>query len=97
MSDRVLDVKNLSIDIPLPRGCCTRLMALIFMSTRVKHCALSVSRLGNHLPRSPSWIYPKSYPALERLDLAGASILDYSEQQMSDIRGSKMGMIFKNQ
>ena len=37
----------------------------------------------------------KAIRRLERLDLAGASILDYSEQQMSDIRGSKMGMIFQ--
>ena len=37
----------------------------------------------------------KAIRRLERLDLAGASVLDYSEQQMSDIRGSKMGMIFQ--
>ena len=37
----------------------------------------------------------KAIRRLERIHLSGASILDYSEQQMSDIRGSKMGMIFQ--
>ena len=98
MSDRVLDVKNLSIDIPLAEGMLHAVDGIdIHVDKGETLCIVGESGCGKSLTSLAvmDLLPKKAVRRLERLDLAGASILDYSEQQMSDIRGSKMGMIFQ--
>ena len=98
MSDRVLDVKNLSIDIPLAEGMLHAVDGIdIHVDKGETLCIVGESGCGKSLTSLAvmDLLPKKATRRLERLDLAGASILDYSEQQMSDIRGSKMGMIFQ--
>ena len=98
MSDRVLDVKNLSIDIPLAEGMLHAVAGIdIHVDKGETLCIVGESGCGKSLTSLAvmDLLPKKAIRRLERLDLAGASILDYSEQQMSDIRGSKMGMIFQ--
>ena len=98
MSDRVLDVKNLSIDIPLAEGMLYAVDGIdIHVDRGETLCIVGESGCGKSLTSLAvmDLLPKKAIRRLERLDLAGASILDYSEQQMSDIRGSKMGMIFQ--
>jgi peptide/nickel transport system ATP-binding protein len=98
MSDCVLDVKNLSIDIPLAEGMLHAVDGIdIHVDKGETLCIVGESGCGKSLTSLAvmDLLPKKAIRRLERLDLAGASILDYSEQQMSDIRGSKMGMIFQ--
>ena len=98
MSDRVLDVKNLSIDIPLAEGMLHAVDGIdIYVDKGETLCIVGESGCGkSRTSLAVMDLLPKkAIRRLERLDLAGASILDYSERQMSDIRGSKMGMIFQ--
>ena len=98
MSDRVLDVKNLSIDIPLAEGMLHAVDGIdIHVDKGETLCIVGESGCGKSLTSLAvmDLLPKKAIRRLERLDLAGASILDYSEQQMSNIRGSKMGMIFQ--
>ena len=98
MSDRVLDVKNLSIDIPLAEGMLHAVDGIdIHVDKGETLCIVGESGCGKSLTSLAvmDLLPKKAIRRLERIDLSGASILDYSEQQMSDIRGSKMGMIFQ--
>ena len=98
MADRVLDVKNLSIDIPLAEGMLHAVDGIdIHVDKGETLCIVGESGCGKSLASLAvmDLLPKKAIRRLERIDLSGASILDYSEQQMSDIRGSKMGMIFQ--
>ena len=98
MADRVLDVKNLSIDIPLAEGMLHAVDGIdIHVDKGETLCIVGESGCGKSLTSLAGMdlLPKKAIRRLERIDLSGASILDYSEQQMSDIRGSKMGMIFQ--
>jgi peptide/nickel transport system ATP-binding protein len=98
MSDSVLDVKNLSVDIPLAEGILHAVDGIdIHVDKGETLCIVGESGCGKSLTSLAimDLLPKKAIRRLERLDLAGTSILDYSEQQMSDIRGSKMGMIFQ--
>ena len=98
MTDRVLDMKNLSIDIPLAEGMLHAVDGIdIHVDKGETLCIVGESGCGKSLTSLAvmDLLPKKAIRRLERIDLSGASILDYSEQQMSDIRGSKMGMIFQ--
>ena len=98
MADRVLDVKNLSIDIPLAEGMLHAVDGIdIHVDKGETLCIVGESGCGKSLTSLAvmDLLPKKAIRRLERIDLSGASILDYSEQQMSDIRGSKVGMIFQ--
>jgi len=50
----------------------------------------------SHSPHWLSWIfYQQKQSGKFKLELGGQSILGYSEREMSDVRGNKMGMIFQ--
>ena len=85
-------MKNLSIDIPLAEGMLHAVDGIdIHVDKGETLCIVGESGCGNSLSLAVMDLLPKK--AIRRLERqsAGASILDYSEQQMSDIRGSKMG------
>ena len=98
MSDRVLEVKNLSVDIPLAEGVLHAVDGLnIHVDKGETLCIVGESGCGKSLTSLAimDLLPKKAIRRLEQLDLGGTSILDYSERQMSDIRGNKMGMIFQ--
>jgi peptide/nickel transport system ATP-binding protein len=98
MSDRVLEVKNLSVDIPLAEGVLHAVDGLnIHVDKGETLCIVGESGCGKSLTSLAimDLLPKKAIRRLELLDLGGTSILDYSERQMSDIRGNKMGMIFQ--
>ena len=98
MSERVLEVKNLSVDIPLAEGVLHPVDNLnIHVDKGETLCIVGESGCGKSLTSLAimDLLPKKAIRRMEQLDLGGASILDYSERQMSDVRGNKMGMIFQ--
>ena len=98
MSDRVLNVENLTVDIPLATGV---LHAVDDVSLHVDRgetlCIVGESGCGKSLTSLAimDLLPKKAIRRLSALDLGGESILEYSEREMSDVRGNKMGMIFQ--
>ena len=98
MSDRVLDVENLTVDIPLATGI---LHAVDSVNLHVDRgetlCIVGESGCGKSLTSLAlmDLLPTKAIRKIDKLELSGASILGYSERQMSDVRGNKMGMIFQ--
>lgn len=98
MSNRVLSVENLSVDIPLADGV---LHAVDNVTLHVDRgetlCIVGESGCGKSLTSLAlmDLLPKKAIRSIARLDLNEASILDYSEKQMSDVRGNRMGMIFQ--
>ena len=98
MSNRVLSVENLSVDIPLADGV---LHAVDNVTIHVDRgetlCIVGESGCGKSLTSLAlmDLLPKKAIRTISRLELNDASILDYSEKQMSDVRGNRMGMIFQ--
>jgi peptide/nickel transport system ATP-binding protein len=98
MTDHVLNVKNLSVDIPLADGVLHAVDGIdIHVDRGETLCIVGESGCGKSLTSLAimDLLPKKAIRTLAALDLAGESILDYSERQMSDIRGNRMGMIFQ--
>ena len=98
MSNRVLDVENLTVDIPLATGI---LHAVDGVNLHVDRgetlCIVGESGCGKSLTSLAlmDLLPTKAVRKIEKLELSGTSILGYSEREMSDVRGNKMGMIFQ--
>ena len=98
MSDRVLDVKNLSVKIPLAGGV---LHAVDNISLSVAKgetlCIVGESGCGKSLTSLAimDLLPKKAIRKVDALELGGTSIANFSEKDMSSIRGNKMGMIFQ--
>ena len=98
MGNRVLSVQNLSVDIPLADGV---LHAVDDVNLHVDRgetlCIVGESGCGKSLTSLAlmDLLPKKAIRTIARLDLNEANILDYSERQMSDVRGNRMGMIFQ--
>ena len=98
MSDRVLNVENLTVDIPLATGI---LHAVDGVNLHVDRgetlCIVGESGCGKSLTSLAlmDLLPTKAIRKIEKLELGGESILGYSEREMSDVRGNKMGMIFQ--
>ena len=98
MSDRVLNVENLFIDIPLAGGV---LHAVDGISLHVDRgetlCIVGESGCGKSLTSLAimGLLPKKAERRVQELDLAGNSLIGLSERDMSDIRGNRMGMIFQ--
>ena len=96
MSDRVLHVENLTVDIPLATGI---LHAVDSVSLHVDRgetlCIVGESGCGKSLTSLAlmDLLPTKAIRKIDKLELGGQSILGYSEREMSDVRGNKMGMI----
>jgi peptide/nickel transport system ATP-binding protein len=98
MGDHVLNVKNLSVDIPLADGVLHAVDQIdIHVDRGETLCIVGESGCGKSLTSLAimDLLPKKAIRRLAALDLGGTSILDYSERQMSDIRGNRMGMIFQ--
>ncbi|NBW05509.1 MAG: ABC transporter ATP-binding protein [Alphaproteobacteria bacterium] len=98
MADHVLNVKNLSVDIPLADGVLHAVDGIdIHVDRGETLCIVGESGCGKSLTSLAimDLLPKKAIRTVAALDLGGESILDYSERQMSDIRGNRMGMIFQ--
>ncbi len=98
VADQVLNVKNLSIDIPLSGDI---LHAVDGISISVNKgetlCIVGESGCGKSLTSLAimDLLPQKAIRTVDKLELNGTSIASHSDKQMSDIRGSKIGMIFQ--
>jgi len=98
MSENVLDVKNLSIEIPVAGG---MLRAVDNISLHVEKgetlCIVGESGCGKSLTSLAimDLLPKKAIRKVEEMTLGEMNILNFSEKQMSDVRGNKMGMIFQ--
>ena len=98
VADQVLNVENLSIDIPLSGDI---LHAVDGISISVNKgetlCIVGESGCGKSLTSLAimDLLPQKAVRTVDKLELNGSSILNYSDRQMSDVRGSKIGMIFQ--
>jgi peptide/nickel transport system ATP-binding protein len=98
VSDQVLNVENLTVDIPLATGI---LHAVDGVNLHVDRgetlCIVGESGCGKSLTSLAlmDLLPTKAIRKIEKLELGGESILGYSEREMSDVRGNKMGMIFQ--
>ena len=98
MSDRVLNVKNLFIDIPVAEGTLHAVDGInLYVNRGETLCVVGESGCGKSLTSLAimDLLPKKALRTLDALDLCGESILQYTEQQMSNIRGNRMGMIFQ--
>ena len=98
MNNKVLDVQNLKIEIPLASGV---LRAVDGINLHVKKgetlCVVGESGCGKSLTALAimDLLPKKAIRKIKKLDLSGESILNFNESQMSNVRGNKIGMIFQ--
>ena len=98
MQNQILSVENLSVDIPLSEGV---LQAVDNIDLHVDRgetlCIVGESGCGKSLTSLAlmDLLPKKAIRTIKKLDLNQVSILEYTEKQMSDIRGNKIGMIFQ--
>ena len=98
MQNQILSVENLSVDIPLSEGI---LQAVDNIDLHVNRgetlCIVGESGCGKSLTSLAimDLLPKKAIRTIKKLDLNQVSILEYTEKQMSDIRGNKIGMIFQ--
>ena len=98
MTDRILEVKNLTIDIPVPGGILHAVQSISFQVERGETlCIVGESGCGKSLTSLAiiDLLPQKAIRSADKLELDGLSILGVSERHMSDIRGERMGMIFQ--
>ena len=98
MSNRVLTVENLYVDIPVAEGI---LHAVDGISLHVDKgetlCIVGESGCGKSLTSLAimGLLPKKAIRTVDTLELEGQSIRDYTEKQLADVRGNRMGMIFQ--
>lgn len=98
MSDKILEVQDLTIDIPTPSG---TLHAVQKVSIHVDRgetlCIVGESGCGKSLTSLAimDLLPSKARRTAARLEVAGESVFDIGERRMSDIRGNQMSMIFQ--
>ena len=98
MAERILDIENLKVDIPLASG---MLHAVNGISLHVSRgetlCIVGESGCGKSLTSLAimDLLPKKAIRNATRLELLGESLVGLRESQMADIRGNRMGMIFQ--
>ncbi len=98
MPDRILEVENLTVDIPVPSGILHAVQGISFSVEKGETlCIVGESGCGKSLT---SLAVMDLLPATairraDKLEHDGIDILHISESRMADIRGNTMGMIFQ--
>ena len=98
MVEKVLNVEDLYIDIPLAEGVLHPVDGInLYVNKGETLCIVGESGCGKSLTSLAIMdLLPKAAnKTVTALDLGDTSILNHSQQQMSDIRGDKMAMIFQ--
>ena len=98
MSERILTVDNLRVDLPVPAGTLHAVQGVSFHVDRGETvCIVGESGCGKTLTALAimDLLPSKAIRQAARLDLAGRSLVGISERQMADIRGAAAAMIFQ--
>jgi peptide/nickel transport system ATP-binding protein len=98
MSKRVLEVENLTVDIPVGAGMLHAVQGISFHVDRGETlCIVGESGCGKSLTSLAvmDLLPKKAIRTADTLELAGENLLGAGERRMSDIRGNTMGMIFQ--
>ena len=98
MTNKALNVENLYIDIPLAEGVLHAVDGITLHVDRGETlCIVGESGCGKSLTSlAIMGLLPKAASRnMIALELGGIDILNYSQKQMSNIRGNKMAMIFQ--
>ena len=98
MSSPILEVENLSVDIPVPAGMLHPVQEVGFRVERGRTLAIvGESGCGKSLTSLAlmNLLPPRARRTAGRLALDGEDLLGLSERQMSDLRGNRMSMIFQ--
>ncbi len=97
-SKHILEVADLSVDIPVPSGMLHAVQGISFHIDRGETLAIvGESGCGKSLTSLAimNLLPSKAKRAATRLSLAGEDLMALNERQMSDIRGARMSMIFQ--
>jgi peptide/nickel transport system ATP-binding protein len=98
MTQRILEVENLTVDIPVPGGILHAVQGTSFHVDRGETlCIVGESGCGKSLTSLAimDLLPKKATRNAAKMELDGFSILDIEERRMADIRGDRMGMIFQ--
>jgi peptide/nickel transport system ATP-binding protein len=98
MSERILTVENLSVDIPAPAGMLHPVQSVTFHVDRGETlCIVGESGCGKSLTALAlmDLLPPRAKRAADRLTFAGESLPEKDERAMEDLRGDRMAMIFQ--
>jgi peptide/nickel transport system ATP-binding protein len=98
VAERILEVENLTVDIPVPGGMLHPVQGNNFYVERGETlCIVGESGCGKSLTSLAimDLLPTKAIRKADKMDLDGFNILDIGERHMSDIRGDRMGMIFQ--
>ncbi|WNK00723.1 ABC transporter ATP-binding protein [Thalassospiraceae bacterium LMO-JJ14] len=98
MSKRVLEVENLTVDIPVGAGMLHAVQGISFhVDSGETLCIVGESGCGKSLTSLAvmDLLPKKAIRTADKLMLDGEDILGVGERRMSDIRGNTMGMIFQ--
>src|SRR5262245_4422781 len=98
MTERVLTVEDLRVDLPVPAGTLHAVQGVSFQVDRGETvCIVGESGCGKTLTALAvmDLLPPRARRSVGRLELAGRSLASISERQMADVRGAGLAMIFQ--
>ncbi|MCY4454305.1 MAG: ABC transporter ATP-binding protein [Immundisolibacterales bacterium] len=98
MAGPILEVENLSVDIPVPAGLLHPVQEVDFRVERGRTLAIvGESGCGKSLTSLAlmNLLPPRARRTAGRLALDGEDLLGLSEREMSNLRGNRMSMIFQ--
>jgi peptide/nickel transport system ATP-binding protein len=99
MSERILTVEDLRVDLPVPAGTLHAVQGVSFHVDRGETvCIVGESGCGKTLTALAvmDLLPARAERSARRLDLAGRDLLGIGERAMSDIRGAHIAMIFQD-
>ncbi|MBX9592526.1 MAG: ABC transporter ATP-binding protein [Hyphomonadaceae bacterium] len=98
MSERILTVDNLRVDLPVPAGTLHAVQGVSFHVDRGETvCIVGESGCGKTLTALAvmDLLPARARRTAQRLELAGRDMLSIGERAMADIRGARAAMIFQ--
>jgi len=98
MSERILTVEDLRVDLPVPAGTLHAVQGVSFQVDRGETvCIVGESGCGKTLTALAvmDLLPARARRTAKRLELAGRDMRNVGEREMSDIRGARAAMIFQ--